>query len=52
MNRKTAGRALLALSVVLATLLLTKTISVFTCCMAFAVALVVLGLMCRGFTRC
>jgi hypothetical protein len=52
MSRKTAGLALLGISVVLAVLLLTYTISAFTSSMAFAVALVLFGLTSRGFTRC
>jgi hypothetical protein len=52
MNRKIAGLILLGISVVLAILLLTKTITIFTSCIVFAVALVLNGLVSRGFTRC
>lgn len=52
MNNKTAGLALLGTSVILALLMLTQTISVTTGCLAFAIAMVILGLHSRGFTRC
>ncbi len=52
MKKKTAGLTLLGTSVILAILLLTKTISVFNSTMAFALALALLGLLSRGFSRC
>jgi len=51
MKGRIAGLALLGTSVVLAVLLLTKVISVVTCCMIFAVALAAFGLLSRGYCR-
>lgn len=51
MNRRIAGLALLGTSVVLAVLLLTKVISVVTCCIIYAVAVAAFGLFSRGFCR-
>lgn len=51
MKRKTAGILFLAICVVLAILLLTKTISSTVSGSIFALALIVLGVASKGFTN-
>jgi Flp pilus assembly protein TadB len=51
MQRKTAGFLFLAICILLAVLLLTGTISSITSGCVFAVALVILGGLSRGFKR-
>jgi hypothetical protein len=51
MNRNTAGVLFLGVSAVLSLLLFTGTITPLVSGTAFAAALVVLGLLSRGFTK-
>ena len=51
MKRKTAGILFLAICVVLAILLLTKTISSTVSGSIFALALIILGSVSKGFTN-
>ncbi len=51
MNKKTAGLGFLGVCVVLAVLLLTKTISPILSGTFFAIALVGFGILSRGFSK-
>jgi len=51
MNRRTAGISILATSLVLSALLVIGAITPLVSLSIFAAALVVLGLLSRGFTR-
>lgn len=51
MNKKTAGLLFLAVCVVLAILLLTGTITFFVSGCIFAAALILLGVLSRGFRK-
>ena len=50
MKKKSAGLLFLAICIILAILLLTKTISILVSGIIFALALVILGIASRGFT--
>jgi hypothetical protein len=51
MSSKIAGYIILAISITLAALLLTKIISFLVCEAIFAVSLVTLGILSKGFKR-
>ena len=51
MNGKTAGYIFMVISIALAVLLLTKIISFIVCESIFAGALVILGVLSKGFER-
>ena len=51
MKKNTAGLLFLAICIVLAILLLTKTIGIIVSGSIFALALIILGIASRGFTN-
>ncbi|NHZ87110.1 MAG: hypothetical protein GWP19_14760 [Planctomycetia bacterium] len=51
MKKKPAGLLFLAICIVLAILLLTKTISILVSGSIFALALIILGIASKGFTN-
>lgn len=51
MHGKLARRLLIAISVILAILLLTRTISVILGCVIFAISLAILGIFSKGYGK-